>query len=118
MIYEQLLQISSKNDWEAELNEFGKAVPVSPLHIDWLDNEGMERRRDIERLRYYHLYEREMSSPTLPSSSQPPDNFQIPESDPLPEVIPEPDPPLEEIPEGSFSVEDVIGEIIIPPTNP
>ena len=59
-----------------------------------------------------------MSSPTLPSSSQPPDNFQIPESNPLPEVIPESDPPLEEIPEVDSSVEDIIDEIIIPPTNP
>ena len=56
-----------------------------------------------------------MLSPTLPSSSQPSDNFQIPESGSLPEVITESDPPLEEIPEVDSPVKDVIGKTIIPP---
>ena len=118
IIYEQLHQISSESDWEAELNEFGKEVPAPSLHVDWLDDEEMEKRRDIEILRYRRLYGKDISSPTLPSSSHSSDNFQISESNSLPEVITESDPPLEEISEVDSPVKDVIGEIIIPPTKP
>ena len=118
IIYEQLYQINIENDWEAELNGFGKEVPSLPLHVDWLDDEDIEKRRDIERLRYCRLYGKEMSSPTLPSSFQPSDNFQIPESDSPPEVITESDPPLEAIPEVDSPVKDVTSKPIIPPTKP
>ena len=79
-LWNQLLSISHENDWNPELDNFGKDISPPAVHQDWIDTHTMKERRDKERLRFRQLYGRELghrsrNSQTSASSS---DSLQLP----------------------------------------
>ena len=61
-LYDKLSIISCHNDYEPDIDDFGKDIPALSVSIEWINTDEMKLRREQERLRFRRLYGRESHS--------------------------------------------------------
>ena len=61
-LYDKLSIISCHNDYEPDIDDFGKYIPVPSVSTEWINTDEIKLRREQERLRFRHLYGRESHS--------------------------------------------------------
>ena len=63
-LWDELCSVSRGNDWEQEVNEFGKEIPVPIVSSDWKDNTKLKELREKDKLSFRRLYNRELYGST------------------------------------------------------
>ena len=51
-LWDELCSVSRGNDWEQEVNEFGKEIPVPIVSSDWKDDKKLKELREKDKLRF------------------------------------------------------------------
>ena len=63
-LWDELCSVSRGNDWEQEVNEFGKEIPVPIVSSDWKDDTKLKELQEKDKLSFRRLYNRELYGST------------------------------------------------------